>query len=76
MKGWHTDFQENFTIQISGVKRWTLRRGRVTHPLRATTPHYKRDASVVENQLKVARLSCLDGNTTNNTTYGRGNYQI
>ena len=41
--GWHTDFQENFTIQISGVKRWTLRRGRVAHPLRATTPHYARD---------------------------------
>jgi hypothetical protein len=57
--GWHTDFQENFTIQLSGVKRWTLRRGRVRHPLRGTTPHYARDASVVENQLKVARLSCL-----------------
>ena len=56
--GWHTDFQENFTIQLSGVKRWTLRRGRVRHPLRGTTPHYARDASVVENQLKVARLSC------------------
>ena len=36
--GWHTDFQENFTIQLSGIKRWTLRRGRVRHPLRATTP--------------------------------------
>ena len=57
--GWHTDFQENFTIQLSGVKRWTLRRGRIRHPLRGTTPHYARDASVVENQLKVARLSCL-----------------
>mmetsp|Transcript_16452 Transcript_16452/g.35758 ORF Transcript_16452/g.35758 Transcript_16452/m.35758 type:complete len:694 (+) Transcript_16452:49-2130(+) len=62
--GWHTDFQENFTIQLSGVKRWTLRRGRIRHPLRATTPHYARDASVVENQLKVARLSCLGENTT------------
>ena len=57
--GWHTDFQENFTIQLSGIKRWTLRRGRIPHPLRATTPHYARDASVIENQLKVARLSCL-----------------
>ena len=36
--GWHTDFQENFTIQLSGIKRWTLRRGRIRHPLRATTP--------------------------------------
>jgi len=41
------------------------------HPLRATTPHYARDASVVENQLKVARLSCLGGNATSNeNSYG------
>lgn len=59
--GWHTDFQENFTVQVSGVKRWTLRRGRVSSPLRATTPHYAREASVVENQLKVARMSCGGG---------------
>ena len=59
--GWHTDFQENFTIQLSGVKRWTLRRGRVPSPLRATTPHYAREASVIENQLKVARMSCGHG---------------
>ena len=39
------------------------------HPLRATTPHYARDASVVENQLKVARLSCMSGNATNDTTF-------
>jgi len=72
--GWHTDFQENFTIQLSGIKRWTLRRGRVRHPLRGTTPHYARDASVVENQLKVARLSCLGGNAgaeeSNGGSYG------
>jgi len=66
--GWHTDFQENFTIQLSGIKRWTLRRGRVRHPLRGTTPHYARDASVVENQLKVARLSCLGGNSSTEAT--------
>ena len=60
--GFHTDFQENFTIQLSGIKRWTLRRGRVRHPLRGTTPHYARETSVVENQLKIARLSCLGGN--------------
>ena len=59
--GWHTDFQENFTVQLSGVKRWTLRRGRVPSPLRATTPHYAREAGVVENQLKVARMSCGGG---------------
>lgn len=56
--GWHTDFQENFTIQLSGVKQWTLRRGRVKHPLRGTTPHFVRDVGVVEDQLKALRLSC------------------
>jgi hypothetical protein len=61
LTGWHTDFQENFTIQLSGVKKWTLRRGRVRHPLRGTTPHYAREASVIENQLKVARLSSMSG---------------
>ena len=69
--GAHTDFQENFTIQLSGVKRWTLRRGRVRHPLRATTPHYCREASVVENQLKVARLCCMVGDAAATV---QGNY--
>jgi hypothetical protein len=71
LTGWHTDFQENFTVQLSGVKRWTLRRGRVRHPLRGTTPHYAREGSVIENQLKVARLSCMSGTTSSeNNTYG------
>ncbi|KAL7462507.1 hypothetical protein ACHAXS_002890, partial [Conticribra weissflogii] len=43
-----------------GIKKWTLRRGNIRHPIRATTPHYCREASVVENQLKVARMSCKD----------------
>ena len=54
--GWHTDFQENFTIQLSGVKRWTIKQGTVRHPLRGTTPHYRSPESV-EGQLKAARLS-------------------
>jgi Cupin-like domain len=53
---WHYDFQENFTLQLTGVKQWTLQRGTVTHPLRACTPHYKAP-DVVENQLKAAHLS-------------------
>ena len=53
---WHTDFQENFTIQLSGQKRWTLKQGRATHPLRGCTPHYRSPDSV-EGQLKSARLS-------------------
>jgi len=56
---WHYDFQENFTLQLSGVKRWTLQRGTVKHPLRACTPHYKAP-DVVENQIKAARLSAPD----------------
>jgi uncharacterized cupin superfamily protein len=52
---WHWDFQENFTVQLSGVKRWTLRKGPVPHPLRGCTPHY-RSPEAVEPQLKAARL--------------------
>lgn len=54
---WHTDFQENFTIQLSGRKKWTLKQGSVKHPLRGTTPHYKSSEDVIENQIKSARLS-------------------
>jgi Cupin superfamily protein len=52
---WHWDFQENFTIQLSGTKRWTLQKGSVSHPLRGCTPHYKSPESV-EPQIKAARL--------------------
>lgn len=70
--GAHTDFQENFTLQLSGVKQWTFRRGRVLHPLRATTPHYCRDATVIENQLKVGRLCCVakENAVTTQGSYG------
>ena len=57
---WHTDFQENFTIQLSGKKKWTLKQGTVKHPLRGTTPHYKSGEDVIENQIKAARLSNSD----------------
>jgi hypothetical protein len=53
---WHYDFQENYTIQLSGVKQWTLQECTVTNPLRACTPHYHSPESV-EPQLKAARLS-------------------
>ena len=52
--GWHTDFQQNFTIQLSGRKRWSLQRGTVAHVLRGVTPHYK--VSDVEGQTKAGRL--------------------
>ena len=54
---WHTDFQENFTIQLSGRKRWTLKQGTVKNPLRGTTPHYCSSEDVIENQIKAARLT-------------------
>ncbi|GKZ00581.1 hypothetical protein MPSEU_001010300 [Mayamaea pseudoterrestris] len=56
---WHYDFQENFTLQLSGVKKWTLQKGAVKHPLRACTPHYASPESV-EAQLKSAHLSNPD----------------
>ncbi len=31
---WHFDFQENFTIQLSGTKRWKVMRSGITHPIR------------------------------------------
>eukprot|EP00816_Leptocylindrus_hargravesii_P001269 CAMPEP_0196816360 /NCGR_PEP_ID=MMETSP1362-20130617/54907_1 /TAXON_ID=163516 /ORGANISM="Leptocylindrus danicus, Strain CCMP1856" /LENGTH=587 /DNA_ID=CAMNT_0042193657 /DNA_START=9 /DNA_END=1772 /DNA_ORIENTATION=+ len=56
---WHTDFQENFTLQLSGVKRWRLKQGTVKHPIRGCTPHYA-SPETVECQLKAARLSNPD----------------
>ena len=56
--GFHTDFQENFTIQLSGRKRWTLQRGNVAHVLRGVTPHYA--VSAVEGQIKAGRLDQVD----------------
>ncbi|CAN0184819.1 unnamed protein product, partial [Discosporangium mesarthrocarpum] len=53
---WHIDFQENFTVQLSGRKRWKLRSSGVAHPLRGCTPHFL-DPSVVEKQVKVHKLA-------------------
>ena len=52
--GWHTDFQENFTIQLSGRKKWSLQKGTVANVLRGVTPHYS--VSAVEGQIKAGRL--------------------
>jgi len=60
LTGWHTDFQENFTVQLSGRKKWTLKQGTVKHPMRGTTPHYRSSPDVIENQIKAARLSNPD----------------
>jgi hypothetical protein len=52
---WHFDFQENFTIQLSGTKRWTLQQGTIQDPARGCTPHYAAPGAV-ESQLKAAHL--------------------
>ena len=41
---WHSDFQENFTIQLRGRKRWRLAHRREAHPLRGETPHFADDS--------------------------------
>lgn len=53
---WHYDFQENFTLQLSGSKRWTLQSSTIKYPLRGCTPHYA-SPDTVESQLKAAHLS-------------------
>jgi hypothetical protein len=55
LTNWHYDFQENLTIQLSGTKRWTLRRGTIQDPMRGCTPHYAAPEAV-ESQLKAAHL--------------------
>jgi ribosomal protein L16 Arg81 hydroxylase len=52
----HTDFQENFTVQLSGIKKWTFRRSPVDAPLRGYTPHFGKaqGQDVKETQLKAA----------------------
>ena len=54
---WHTDFQDNFTLQLSGSKKWRLKQGIVKHPLRGCTPHYSAP-DAVESQIKASRLTC------------------
>jgi Cupin superfamily protein len=54
---WHYDFQENFTLQLSGIKRWTVQKSTICHPLRGCTPHYHTAPAVVESQLLAARLA-------------------
>jgi hypothetical protein len=59
LTNWHYDFQENFTMQLSGTKRWTMQKGTVKHPVRGCTPHYA-SPGTVEPQLKAAHLADPD----------------
>ena len=52
----HTDFQENFTIQLLGRKVWRFHRGDVIHPLRAKSPHFANTPmNVIETQLLASK---------------------
>jgi hypothetical protein len=57
---WHFDFQQNFTVQVSGSKRWKVKRSGITSPVRGATPHYKTSSALVEEQLKLHGLATPD----------------
>ena len=50
----HTDFQENFTIMISGEKEWAFDDSPLAYPQRGTTPHFNKYSGrdVAEAQIK------------------------
>lgn len=54
---WHYDFQENFTIQLRGAKRWHLYPSGVQHPHRGFAPHFK-NVQVLHTQTHIAK--CAD----------------
>lgn len=55
----HTDFQENFTIQLEGCKKWSFRKSSLTSPLRGCAPHFNATNldDVIEQQLKVHKCT-------------------
>jgi Cupin superfamily protein len=70
---WHFDFQENFTIHLSGRKTWKLHQGiaATRYPTQACTPQYAAP-EVVESQLKAVTTTtfqfgnpCAVGTKTN-----------
>ena len=52
---WHTDFMENFTLQLRGKKRWRIARSGLEGPIRGYTPHYKSVDNLTQ-QLKLHRM--------------------
>lgn len=54
----HSDFQENFTIQLTGKKRWSFMDSSTQFPIRGCTPHFSAEhyPEVAEQQLKSGRL--------------------
>jgi ribosomal protein L16 Arg81 hydroxylase len=56
----HSDFQENFTIQLKGKKKWIFHKSSMVSPLRGCTLHFndaQKDSLLIEQQLKVLKLS-------------------
>ena len=79
----HYDFQENFTFQLRGSKRWTLRRSGVAAPLRGFTPHFSGlSQRVADQQCCAARMDaatshwnvfdCLDEEEATTVTLHEG----
>lgn len=56
---WHWDFQENFTVQLRGAKKWFLYPASVEHTHRAYAPHFN-NTSVLNTQLQIARCENVD----------------
>lgn len=52
---YHIDFQENFSIQLRGTKKWKLCKSGVTSPLAGFTPHYAKSGNL-EQQLKLLSM--------------------
>jgi hypothetical protein len=54
---WHYDFQENFTVQLKGAKKWSFYKGK-SHPYRACALHFNghEHQRTLNTQLQVARV--------------------
>ena len=54
---WHFDFQENFTVQLKGSKKWSFRRSGVANPHRACATHFNgpEHRRTLHSQLQIAR---------------------
>jgi hypothetical protein len=67
--------QENFSIQLSGCKKWTFRNSTAAAPIRGCTPHYSGaevPQEVPEQQIKVLRLGDLNFSASQYLSAGIG----
>ena len=55
---WHFDFQENFTIQLRGSKKWSIYKASIPHPHRACAMHFHgaENVKVLHTQHQIHRL--------------------